>query len=111
MYGHDDCERELRVQRDQNSILRCDIERLQSKVGHLDSQIEQLKADVSGAQESLLRSNAIRDELEQARENTAQELQDLKDAIARTLIKLPGGHEVTVQEAQGIVLAHEKIQS
>jgi hypothetical protein len=33
------------------------------------------------------------------------------EAVARTIIKLPGGNEVTIEEARGMVLAHEKVQS
>lgn len=106
----EELQREIRVQKDNNLMAQCEIGRLRSKAGHLQEQIEQLKAELEGAHGNILRNESLRQEIEQCRDATAQELQELKDAIARTIIKLPGGNEVTVEEARGMVLAHEKLQ-
>lgn len=85
------------------------IDNSSQEISKLKVKVKSLEIELLGTREAFSQKELLLREMEQAWNLAAGELHELKEAIIRTVIKLPGGNEVTLEEARGMVLTHEKI--
>lgn len=86
------------------------INDLRRTVTQLEQQVKHEQEAAGHARREVDRVTEQYNETFERAETLAKQLQELKDAMARTILKLPGGNEVSMSEAVGMVKTNDVIQ-